>query len=357
MIIDMPRKALPYLLKERTRHGTAVYYFRRGKGPRTRLKGQYGSKDFMAAYEAALVGSPIEPKASHPHLTLPWCIEQFMASPAWNRLAPESRKQMSYQFERIATNAAGHLITAVRRKDVIAGRDRRAAVPSDANKYVRAMSMLCQYAVDQEWIAASPVFKISKLATSKTGEGFHTWTDDEMAAFEQKWPIGTMQRLAYEIMRCTALRRGDVRRFGPQHVRRGEYSFRTSKTGSLVEGSILPQLSKAISATKVGDMAFLLTSHGIPFQSAASFGNWFKNACVMAGVPGSAHGLRKATSVEAAENGATEAQINAMLGHAIGSKEGAVYVAKANRKKLSKQVGNIIARTRIKGAGRNPAND
>jgi integrase len=36
-----------------------------------------------------------------------------------------------------------------------------------------------------------------------------------------------------------------------------------------------------------------------------SFGAWFREACKSAGVPGSAHGLRKAGATRAAENGAT----------------------------------------------------
>ena len=40
-----------------------------------------------------------------------------------------------------------------------------------------------------------------------------------------------------------------------------------------------------------------------------SFGNWFREACKAAGVPGSAHGLRKAGATLAAENGATTTEL------------------------------------------------
>lgn len=45
-----------------------------------------------------------------------------------------------------------------------------------------------------------------------------------------------------------------------------------------------------------------------------SFGNWFRETCKAAGVPGSAHGLRKAGATRAAENGATTAHLKAMYG-------------------------------------------
>ena len=45
-----------------------------------------------------------------------------------------------------------------------------------------------------------------------------------------------------------------------------------------------------------------------------SFGNWFREACQSAGVPGSAHGLRKAGATRAAENGATTTELKATFG-------------------------------------------
>jgi integrase len=45
-----------------------------------------------------------------------------------------------------------------------------------------------------------------------------------------------------------------------------------------------------------------------------SFGNWFREACKAAGVPGSAHGLRKAGATLAAENGATTTELKSMFG-------------------------------------------
>jgi hypothetical protein len=46
----------------------------------------------------------------------------------------------------------------------------------------------------------------------------------------------------------------------------------------------------------------------------ASFGNLFRDACRSAGVPGSAHGVRKIAATKAANHGATVAQIEAIFG-------------------------------------------
>ncbi len=51
-----------------------------------------------------------------------------------------------------------------------------------------------------------------------------------------------------------------------------------------------------------------------------------------AGVPGSAHGLRKAGATRAAENGATERELNAIFGW-IGNKMASHYTQTADRAK------------------------
>lgn len=44
----------PGVIRERSRHGKTVYYYRRGKGPRVRISGEPGSEEFTLSYAAAL---------------------------------------------------------------------------------------------------------------------------------------------------------------------------------------------------------------------------------------------------------------------------------------------------------------
>ena len=59
-----------------------------------------------------------------------------------------------------------------------------------------------------------------KLASIK-GDGFHTWTEDEIAQFEAHHPIGSKPRLALALLLYTGQRRSDVVRMGRQHIRDG----------------------------------------------------------------------------------------------------------------------------------------
>jgi hypothetical protein len=61
MIDAMPRPRLPFLQRQQTQHGRFVWYFRRGAGPRTRIRAEYGTDEFTAEYEAAKAGTPLQP--------------------------------------------------------------------------------------------------------------------------------------------------------------------------------------------------------------------------------------------------------------------------------------------------------
>ena len=83
------KKRPPYLETFTSRHGKRMWFFRVGKGPRTRLPDEYGSPAFNAAYRAALAAQAV--KEAPVARTLGWLIDQYRASPAWRILsAPQT---------------------------------------------------------------------------------------------------------------------------------------------------------------------------------------------------------------------------------------------------------------------------
>lgn len=335
----MHRKRLPYTETFLTRHGKRMWYFRVGKGKRIKLPGEFNSPAFLEAYRMAL--------ASHKSgelqtgRTVSWLITQYRSSPAYEALAKETRKQFRYQLDRMKVRIGKAPIHEITPASIAAGRDARAAKPSDANKFLKCAVALFRFAVDRQWLASNPAKGIEKLRTASLG--FHTWTEDEAQAFESRWPLGTRERLAFDLLIYTGVRRSDVVRLGRQHARDGEITITTEKSRNMgnpveVTITILPPLARSIEAAG-GDMIYLTTLKGTAF-SKEGFGNWFRAACKAAGVPGSSHGLRKLAAVRMAENGATEAELNAVFGWADGSGESATYIRKASRKRLSR--GGIV---------------
>ena len=77
-----------------------------------------------------------------------------------------------------------------------------------------------------------------------------------------------------------------------------------------------------------------------------SFGNWFGEACKVAGLKGyNAHGLRKLAAIRLALNGATVPQLNAVFGWK-GSKMATYYIEQADRTRLAASPPAALASTR-----------
>ena len=211
-------------------------------------------------------------------------------------------------------------------------RDRKAEAPFAANKRVKVLRYVFKWAVEAEHVRANPASEVSLLRTPT--EGHHAWTLEELEQFEQRHPIGTKPRVALDLFMYTGARRSDVARFGRQHVRNGWLRFTQFKTKTAVELPILPALQRTLDAGPTGELTFLITGQGKAF-TAAGFGNKFREWCNEAGLPQcSAHGLRKAAAVRAAENGATTHQLMAVFGW-LNLAEAERYTRTAQRKKLA----------------------
>jgi integrase len=266
-------------------------------------------------------------------------IARYRDSGAWARLSPATRRQRENIFLHIIETAGAEPFIKVTRKTIVAAMDRRKATPFAANNFRKTVRGLFGWAVEAGHVESNPTEGI-RGACPRT-DGFHCWTESEIERFEGRWPIGTRERLALAILLLTGLRRGDAARLGRQHMKNGVITMRTEKTGEEVMIPVLPELARIIGASRTGDMALVATSSGAP-MTKESFGNWFKGACKAAGVPGSCHGLRKAGATRAANNGATEKQLEAIFGW-TGGKMAAHYTRKADRARLAREAIHTLA--------------
>ncbi|MEW5421908.1 tyrosine-type recombinase/integrase [Amorphus sp. 3PC139-8] len=159
-----------------------------------------------------------------------------------------------------------------------------------------------------------------------------------MEQFERYHPVGSMARLAFALLLYTGQRRSDVIRFGPQHIRNGWLTFTQHKGRNRkpvkMELPILTVLREIIEATPGrGQDTFVVTRFGKSFADAG-FGNWFAKRCDEAGVPGRAHGLRKAAAARLAELGCSDREIMAVTGHTT-TKEIDRYTRSARQRLLA----------------------
>jgi integrase len=340
----MSRPRPPHLHRQTTRHGRTAWYVRVGHGPRIRLRAEYGTPEFEEAYRAALVERPPASRKRDAAVgSLAWLFDRYRETVAWTGLSIATRRQRENIIAGALKQAGHESAAAIKREHIVAGRDRRAETPAQARNFLDAMRGLFRWALDAGHVKADPTVGVKNPTRPRGGGGFPVWSEDEVARYEARWPVGTKERLWLDVLLYTGLRRGDAVKLGRQHIRDGVATIRTEKTGVTVAIPILPVLAATLAAGPCGELAFICGESGKPLTKEA-FGNAFRTACRAAGVAKSAHGVRKIGATRAAENGATVAELEAIFGWSGGGMA-SLYTRAADRARLAKGAMSKLART------------
>jgi integrase len=258
----------------------------------------------------------------------------YRQATAWTDLARSTRYKREKIMLRILATAGDKPLSAINEAAVIAGRERRAATPAAAQAFLDTLHGLFKWAVKSKLAAIDPTLNVKVETKPNRKGGYPPWTDEDMALFEARWPRGTRERLIFDILTYTGLRIGDVAILGRQHVRNGIIKIDNEKTGMRVTIPMLAPLKATIDASQTGDLAFIVTRRGAPFNKGA-LGTAFVESAKAAGIVGkSAHGIRKAAATRAAENGATERELEAIFGWS-GGRMATLYTRSANRSRLA----------------------
>jgi integrase len=329
-------------VRQVTQHGRTVWYVRVGKGPRIRLREPYGTPGFFTAYEAAVRGEKPPEAGKFNANTLGWLTERYRDSVAWAELSLATRRQRECILRIICKAAGEEPASHITKKTIEQGIARRKK--HAARHFLQTMRGMFEWALAAGHADHDPTAGLKTIRPET--DGHHVWTEEECAIFEARWPLGTRERLAFDVLLYTGLRRGDAVRLGRPHVKNGIATIRTekhpkNKTGEIVTLPILPPLQASIDAGPCGELTFICGENRRPMKKE-SFGTWFREVCKLTGVPGRAHGLRKCGATRAANNGASDAQLEAMFGWKRGSKEAAVYTRRADRARLAKQASHTL---------------
>ena len=241
--------------------------------------------------------------------SLAWLVDQWMSSSAWAATAALTQKQRRCILARVVKGNGSYAVRDLDREWVEGVRDLVAETGATAmaNSVVKILRCLFKWATPKH-TATNPTRDVELIKIKRDEreeEGFHTWTEEELAAFEARYPLGTRERLAYAVLLWTGQRRGDCVILGKQHLRNGRIVIRQGKTGNAVTLPVMPELAEALQAGPTGDLGWIVGDKGAPL-TADTFTAWFRQVCNKAGLPQcSAHGLRKAAARRFAERGAT----------------------------------------------------
>jgi integrase len=309
-------KRLPYVSSFEDRHGKRRYRFRRKGYAVHYFKEPFGTKAFEREYAACLDAEPAPVGAGRIKPgSVADVICRYYADTSFMDLRPATQAVYRGVLERFRekfgtdpmrafdADRIARLMTAMRHKPHAAARLRKLLAQL---LVIARRAKLVPFAFD-------PVKDTRPPKTESTG--YHRWTEDELAAFEDRHPLGTKPRLAFALLLYGAQRSGDVRFMSHETISGGRIQLDQSKTNNAVDVPVVEPLREALEAGPLGDVLLLETKDGEAFTPKGFYG-MLKKACRAAGIPHCApHGLRKSAARRCREAGCTDDEGMAITGH------------------------------------------
>lgn len=309
--------------------GKVRHYLRRKGLKSVALPGLPGAPEFMAAYNAALQGegSPSAPGRAGEG-TIAAMVTRYYCLAEFDNLDDNSKRVYRIALTPVVDKIGRASVSGFnkdRARKLLEGIASTRG-PSIANLTRRVLSKVLNVAEHPNPFTKIPPYK---------GGTHHTWTDAELEQYEQHWPIGSRERLGYELLLLSAQRGCDVVKVKRNEIINGEIVFKQKKTGVEVTIPVHPTLASAILAWAKG-VSIFGDEHGRPV-SQRSLANMVMRAARQALLPKRCkpHGLRKAAMRRLAERGASAKELQSVSGHKS-LKMVELYTAKADQKKLAR---------------------
>lgn len=311
-----PRKLPPHVEIWDDRHGKLRIYFRRGKGKRVALPNDVNSDEFREAYAAALAGNVAarrEKRETAGPGTVGALILSYQQSAGYIELRETTKKGYQSRIKALRSKHAHRTLSGMTREGIVtkilapyAGR------PGAALSILKMFRVLIRHAIGIGWLQHDPSIGIKR---PKVGE-IRSWTDDEIAQFERRWPTGTRERLAFALMLYSGQRRSDVHRMTWAATTATTIALTQQKTGARLIIPLHAELRAILAGAPRDHVTILNTAFGRPF-TVDGFSQFMRDAIAAADLPLECqpHGLRKAAGRRLAEAGCTAREIMAILGH------------------------------------------
>lgn len=334
---------LKYVQSFEDRHGRWRHYFRKPGHPRLALPGHPDTPEFLEAYNAAMASQAVVRKGSSLPGSFARMIEDYMRSPDFLSTKATSQAVTKGILDRFASEYGDREVAGFERKHLTIIIGKMADRPAAANNLLKKLRTIIRWGIANDWRKDDPTIGMRKFREGT----HHTWTDEEIAKFEERWPVGTRERTAFALALYTGQRREDLIRMTWGALRGGTIQVMQGKTGAELVIPVHRDLRAALEAWPRKHVTILATEDGRG-TSVGGFGNFMADCIGAAGLPARCvlHGLRKAASRRLAEAGCSAHEIMAITGHKTLA-EVQRYTAAAAQKTLAR-----AAIARIEGNGR-----
>ncbi|UWR22625.1 tyrosine-type recombinase/integrase [Sulfitobacter sp. S190] len=327
-------KKLPYL-RSKQRRGRWFHTYRRGNVERSLgVHGRHPTDPKVLAAWAAEHArwQDMPPNTDTPDAgTFAWALDLYTSgNDKWAKYSDGTRKARSAIFKRYRKAQGARPVKTITGEAIeraLYAKGGHGAV----NEY-KALKPVFEHLRRLGLIPKNPLVGI-ELDKPKT-EGFPVADAEDIAAFQKRWPIGTRERLIFDLGLYTGAARSDLARLGRKNIKSDLLIYERQKSKVKARVPLTAELRAVIDRTPDIAPSFILTEQGKPFK-AASLGNAFGDAARDAGIESRLHGLRKAFCIYWAENDATTHQIAAMAGH-MSLSEVERYTRAADRERMVK---------------------
>lgn len=319
----MKRPDLPYLRRVVAR-GKEYWYFDRAN---SRVKLPHpDDPDFLSAYDAARRGpKPVESRKSWRNL-----VASYRASPAWQGLAPRTRKDYERVLQWILDTMPDHDPTKMKQPHVIAARDANLHRRRFGNYIVQVLKILFARANEIGWMVHNPARGVKPLPKPRGEADLHRpWPHEAQEAYRAAALFGTPERTAMELSVGVSQRIGDTLALRWDQIGPGGFEIVQSKTQTALLIPPTSALTDYLSLIERRGETIVTADDGGPL-GYSGFAKRFRAARSVAaeqlrkdGRDTAAdlmeqltvHGWRYTAAAEMAAAGASDEEIAAVTGH------------------------------------------
>ncbi|MFC6489693.1 site-specific integrase [Nitratireductor sp. GCM10026969] len=374
---DVATIDLPYIEKNRSRHGRMRYFFRFQGKRYGRLPDDPESEAFAVEYwkKRNMVEAGALPddekkddlKGRPQPGTFRWLCTAYLASDAFRRLDKTTQAKRraiidSMLLEPLKPGGqrvfANMPLAALDVSNIQVLRDRKAATPFAADERLKVLRQIFETTHSGRNGKPQKIMGVNtaKLVNAfrRRTDGHHTIRDEEIKKFVEHHGTRSKAVLALVILMYTGMRVSDLAQIGPQHRRGDTLVIRVFKNRNhhpvILEIPVHPVLDAVLAMHPTRGLAYLISDHGRPFSIkglSQRVSKWFSQAglehCT-------AHSVRKGLATTLAEAEATDSMLDGLFGWKDG-KTSRIYTAKKRQAKLARQavtridwgeIGNIL---------------
>ncbi|RYG86570.1 MAG: hypothetical protein EON58_21585, partial [Alphaproteobacteria bacterium] len=280
------------------KRGDRTYRYLRYKGRRIPLVSDPNSSDFEEEYQAALAAAsrPLrlqQVAADSTPRSIQQAVDQFLSDPETADVCAAWKRERKNAFAPLLERIPDENLRDLKWKHIKAVRNKHFRTPVTMNRFVNVMQAFMNWAVDNEIVEFNPIPRGKKAKLKENTESHEPWSDSDVANFRDHWPVGTSERLAFELIACTAARCANAVKLGRTNIHGSNLVFKPVKDGDEVSVPISDDLRDAL-GERVNSQYFIRGRWEHSPKNAASLSQLISDAAKLAGLQTgrTAHGIR-----------------------------------------------------------------